>query len=72
MTEDPLIEEARKAGQAYIDSFKGDWKAMVEDLRRREEQARREGRRVVSLPPKPPRVRASGQAPDTHDINGQK
>jgi hypothetical protein len=48
---DPLIEESRKAGQAYIDSFAGDLKAVCADLRRR---AREEGRRVVSLPPKPP------------------
>ena len=48
---DPLIEESRKAGQAYIDSFAGDLKAVCADLRRR---AREEGRTVVSLPPKPP------------------
>lgn len=52
MKEDPLVEEARTAGQKYIDSFKGDLKALIADLRRRSEQ---EGRRVVSLPPKPPR-----------------
>lgn len=54
MKDDPLVEEARRAGQAYIDSFKGDWRAMIADLRAR---ARREGRSVVSLPPKPPRRR---------------
>jgi hypothetical protein len=48
---DPLIEEARNAGQAYIDSFGGDWKALCADLQRR---AREEGRTVVSLPPGPP------------------
>ena len=48
---DPLVEEARRAGQAYIDSFHGDLKAACADLRRR---AREEGRKVVSLPPKPP------------------
>lgn len=48
---DPLVEEARKAGQAYLDSFKGDLSAACADLRRR---AREEGRKVVSLPPKPP------------------
>lgn len=54
-----LIEEARKAGQAYIDSFKGDRQAMLEDLKRREIA---EGRRVVSLPPKPPRQRPATKA----------
>jgi hypothetical protein len=45
---DPFVEEARNAGQKYIDSFKGDWRAIIEDLRRRSDQA---GRNVVSLPP---------------------
>jgi hypothetical protein len=52
MRDDPLVEEARRAGQAYIDSFKGDWRALLADLRRRSEQA---GRTVVSLPPRPAR-----------------
>lgn len=45
----PIVEEARKAGQAYIDSFKGDRKAMIADLNRRSEQA---GRKLVSRPPR--------------------
>jgi hypothetical protein len=49
---DELIEDVRKAGQAYIESFKGDDQAMVKDLRRR---AQDEGRQVVTLPPKSPR-----------------
>jgi hypothetical protein len=49
--EDPIVEEARRAGQAYIDSFKGDWEAMRADLRRRSEEA---GRTVVTRPPRPP------------------
>lgn len=53
--DDSLIEEARRAGQAYIDSFKGDRKAMLDDLRRR---SKAEGHQVVRLPPKPPRVHA--------------
>jgi hypothetical protein len=52
--EDPIVEEARKAGQAYIDSFKGDWKALIADLRRRSEEA---GRVVVSYPPRRPQQR---------------
>lgn len=51
MTEDPIVEEVRKAGQAYVDSFRGDWKALFEDLRRRTEEARQQGWRVVSMPP---------------------
>lgn len=49
--EDPIVEEARRAGQAYVDSFKGDWKALIADLRRRSEA---EGRKVVSYPPRRP------------------
>jgi hypothetical protein len=47
-TED-LIEQFRRAGQEYIESFKGDHKAMLDDLRRRAEIS---GRKPVSLPPK--------------------
>jgi LDH2 family malate/lactate/ureidoglycolate dehydrogenase len=56
---DPLVDEVRKAGQAYIDSFKGDRKAMLEDLRRRQQE---EGRQVVKLPSKPPRRRPAKRA----------
>jgi hypothetical protein len=49
--EDPIVEEARRAGQAYIDSFKGDWKAMIADLQRRSEER---GVKTVSLPPRRP------------------
>ncbi len=56
---DPLVEEARKAGEAYIKSFKGDRKALLADLRRRQQE---EGQRVVSLPPKSPRQRAPERA----------
>jgi hypothetical protein len=61
MRDDPLVEEARRAGQAYIDSFKGDWGALIADLRRRSEEA---GRTVVSLPPRPakPRIEPTKKA----------
>jgi hypothetical protein len=52
---DPLVDEPRRVGQAYIESFKGDWQALIADLARRSE---REGRRVVPMPPKPPRRRS--------------
>jgi hypothetical protein len=54
---DPLIEEARRAGQAFIDSFGGDLKAACAELRRRAEA---DGRTVVSLSPKLP---VSGDLP---------
>ena len=52
MREDPIVNEVRETGQKYVDSFKGDWKALIADLRQRSQQ---EGRRVVALPPKPPK-----------------
>lgn len=55
---DPLVQEARQAGQAYIAAFEGDRKALLDDLRRRQQT---EARRVIRLPSKPPRQRASGQ-----------
>lgn len=52
MSDDSTIEEARRAGQSYVDSFQGDWSALIDDLRRR---AVADGRQILSLPPKPPR-----------------
>ena len=48
MDRDPTIEKLRKVGQKYVDSFKGDGKALAADLNRR---AEREGRRIISRPP---------------------
>ncbi len=64
MTDDPIVEEARRAGQAYVESFHGDLKAVIADLQRRTEEARRTGREVVSFPPRPvePRPEHAGQA----------
>jgi hypothetical protein len=50
MKSDPLVEEVRQAGENYIASFKGDWKALAADLNRR---AQAEGREVISRPPVP-------------------
>jgi len=52
MTDDPIVEEVRKAGQAYIDSFGGDLAAVVADLLRPTEEARRAGRKMVALSPR--------------------
>lgn len=54
---DPIVEECRKAGQDYIDQFKGDEQAMLADLRTRQEEFVRKGGRVVSLPARRPRAR---------------
>jgi hypothetical protein len=55
---DPLVEEARRAGDAYLKRFNYDMKAAFADLRRRSEAARQAGRKVVSLPPR--RVQPKG------------
>jgi hypothetical protein len=49
MESEDLIEPFRRAGQEYIESFKGDDKAMLEDLRRR---AKASGKKIVNFPPK--------------------
>ncbi len=49
MTSDPIVEEVRRAGDAYFREFNYDLKAALDDLRQRSERA---GRNVVSLPPR--------------------
>jgi hypothetical protein len=62
MREDPIVEEARRAGQAYIDSFNGDWKAIVADLNRRSKE---EGRQIIDPPLKPLGVKESTDTKNT-------
>jgi hypothetical protein len=50
--EDPIVEEVRRAGDAYMRQFNYDLKAVFADLRQRTEEARRSGRTVVSRPPR--------------------
>ena len=50
--QDPIVEEARRAGDAYMKRFNYDLKAIFADLRRRTEAARQAGRKVVSRPPR--------------------
>ncbi len=49
MTNDPIVEEVRRAGEAYFRQFNYDLKAALDDLRRRSEEA---NRKVVSRPPR--------------------
>ena len=46
MAHDPIIEEVRRAGDAYMKRFNYDLKAVFADLRRRTEAARRRGGRA--------------------------
>jgi transaldolase len=50
--DDPIVQEVRQARQAYAARFNYDLAAMVADLQRRTEEARRAGREVVALPPR--------------------
>jgi hypothetical protein len=51
--DDPIVDEVRRAGDAYFRKFNYDLAAAFEDLRRRTEEARKAGQTVVNLPPRP-------------------
>jgi hypothetical protein len=53
MNDDPIVDEVRAAGEAYFARFRFDLQAVCDDLRKRTDQAAREGRQVVSLPSRP-------------------
>jgi hypothetical protein len=50
VNDDPIVDEVRKAGEAYFAQFNFDMRAICEDLRRRSNER---GAQVVSLPPRP-------------------
>jgi hypothetical protein len=50
MNDDRIVDEVRRAGEAYFAKFNFDIHAICEDLRRRSEQ---QGRKTVSFPPRP-------------------
>ena len=50
MNDDPIVDEVRKAGEAYFAQFNFDLRAICEDLRRRSDER---GAQVVALPPRP-------------------
>jgi hypothetical protein len=58
MANDPILEETRRAREAYAAQFGGDLEAMARDLR---EQTRRSGRATIALAPRRPR-RGGGRA----------
>ncbi|MEX0777545.1 MAG: hypothetical protein WD042_17710 [Phycisphaeraceae bacterium] len=49
---DPIVEEVRRARRDYAARFNNDLAAMVADLQRRTDEARRAGREVVTRPPR--------------------
>lgn len=54
MKDDPVVDEARCAGEAYLAQFNFNLEAACADLQRRTEEAARAGQKVISLPPRPP------------------
>jgi hypothetical protein len=46
---DPVLAEIRAVREAYAERFNGDAKAMLDDIRKRQEQS---GRKSVALPAK--------------------
>ena len=50
MIDDPIVDEVRKSGEAYLARFNFDLKSACEDLRLRSAAA---GREMVCFPPKP-------------------
>lgn len=54
MNKDPIVEEVRRVRQTNAARFNYDIEAIVRDLRRRE---RKQGHKVVSMPPKRPASR---------------
>ena len=53
--DDPIVDEVRAAREAYATQFNYNLAAMLADLQRKTEAARKAGRKVVSLPPRKPR-----------------
>lgn len=49
MKPDPILAEIRRTREAYAEQFAGDIRAMLADLRRRQQES---GRTVVNRPPK--------------------
>lgn len=59
MWRDPIVEEIRQLRQQYAAQFNHNLKAICEDLRERQKKG---NRKVVTLPPRPPRqVKTDGQ-----------
>jgi hypothetical protein len=59
---DPVLAEIRAAREAYSERFGGDVRAMLDDLRKREQQS---GRTLVSRAVEPPPIKPSISAEKT-------
>ena len=52
MWADPVVEEVRRAREAYAGHFEYDLAAIVKDLRAQTEELKEQGWREISMPPK--------------------
>ncbi len=59
---DPVVEEVRKVREAYAAQLGYDPERIFQDLKEREAQERRRGRRIVRFRPRPARVRPNQPA----------
>jgi hypothetical protein len=56
MRDDPIVEEIRRIRQQHTDKFRGDLRAICDDLRRQEQQS---DRRFVLRPARHPQAAAT-------------
>lgn len=56
MWKDEIVEEVRRVREENAAKFNHDLKAILDDARKRQESS---GRKVVSLPPRKPKVKLS-------------
>lgn len=54
MTDNPIIEEVRRARDEIFAEYGGDIELLMKELQRRTEAAKAAGRIVVTLPPRHP------------------
>ena len=59
MWKDPIVEEVRKIRQQHAERFNFDLRAIVDDLRKQQEQS---GRRYVRFEPRQPSAAAKKKA----------
>lgn len=53
MWQDPIIEELRKLREAHAESHHFDSTSIFAELEKKEEIARKQGRKFITLPPRP-------------------
>ena len=56
MMNDPIVQEVHQIRAQMLARFDGDLRALMRDAQERTEMAAKSGRRVVTLPPRRPRL----------------